>query len=162
MPVNLDTYTKALVRTQVSIDSASRVFLKDQQLEIHTVGGVRKVQLPNTKFLISLDDLVANGAKVLGGRTPRSLALDGSEARWADQREARAKAGLPPNVYIANARSIQYALDNHRVPPPVRYIGRRQEKMTEVYDTIDEVVTAMNTGSWRTQFSKGRYARRKS
>jgi hypothetical protein len=160
MTVGLDPYLKVLIRTQVTVDAASRVFLKDKEMTVHTIGGVRKIQLPNTKFLISLDDLVAVGCKVLGARTPRTLALYGAEARWAEQRKNREEAGLPINVYVANARSIQYAIDNGRAPPITRYIGRRQNKMTEVYDTIEEVVTAMNEARWRETFSKGRYRRK--
>jgi hypothetical protein len=155
--MNLDSYLKALLKVHVTIDSASRVFLKGKPMEIHTVNGVRKVQLPGTQFLMTLEDLAANGAKVLGSRTPRTLALYGAEARWAENRANREASGLPMNVYVANARSIEYALANNRVPPVQRYIGRRQNRMTEVYDTVEEVVQAMNEGSWRTKFSRGRY-----
>jgi hypothetical protein len=156
MTVGIDTYLKALIKTQISIDSASRVFLGREPLEIHVIGGVRKVQLPNSKQLISLDDLVVYGAKVLGGRTPRTLALYGAEARWEERIKARTEAGLPSNVYIANARSISYAQEKGRIPPSPTYIGRRQNKMTEVFDTVEEVVQAMNNGAWRTEFRRGR------
>lgn len=129
-------------------------------MQVHVVAGVRKVQLPNTKFLISLDDLILHGAKVLGSRTPKNLALYGAEARWAEQRASREASGLPTNVYIANARSIQYAIDNGKAPPAQRYIGRRQDKMTEVFDTVEEVVQAMNEGNWRQRFRRGRLSRR--
>lgn len=160
--IQLDSYLRALIRTQVSVDSASRVFLKGSEMEVHTVGGVRKIQLPGTKFLVSIDDLITYGAKVLGARTPKSLALSGAEARWADNRAKREEAGLPCNVYIANARSIEYAMEKGKAPPPQRYIGRRQNRMTEVYDTVEEVVQAMNEGNWRTEFSRGRFSRTKS
>lgn len=156
MTAGTDKFIKALIKTKVTIDSASRVFLDREPLEIHVIGGVRKVQLPGTKQLFSLDDLVTHGATLVGGRTPRTLALYGAEARWQEQIRARTELGLPSNVYIANARTINYALSKNRVPPSPTYIGRRQEKMTEVYPTIDEVVQAMNEGRWRTEFRRGR------
>ena len=158
--ISLDSYLRTIIRTQVKIDAASRVFLNGKAMVVHTVAGVRKVQLPNTQFLISLEDLALNGASILGSRTPRNLALYGAEARWAEQRKHREEVGLPINVYVANARSIRYAINHDRPPPVTRYIGRRQDKMTEVYDTIEEVVQAMNESRWRESFRRGRLSRR--
>jgi hypothetical protein len=159
--IQLDSYLRAVIRTQITVDASSRVFLKDKELPVHTVAGVRKIQLPGTKFLVEIDDLITYGAKQLGNRTPRTLALYGAEARWAEQRAAREAAGMPINVYVANARSIQYAIEHGKAPPATRYIGRRQNKMTEVYDTIEEVVQAMNESRWRDSFARGRFSRRK-
>lgn len=150
MTTGVDTYLRALIRTKITVDSTGTVRLGNELLPIHHgVNGERKVQLPGTQFLIPLQDLLDLGAKQLGGRTPNQLGLQGATARWADRQVARAEQGLPPNVYIANARSIQYAIERGRVPPETTYIGRRQRRMTEVFPTVAEVVEAMNAGNWR-------------
>lgn len=141
----LDRYTQATIKAKVQIDSASRVFWDGKELEVHNLNGVRKIQLPGTKIMLSLQDLLEYGAKLLGGLTANTLAKRGADARWANAR----KHNLPANVYIANARSIDHAVKTGKVPPPVRYLGRRRDKMTEVYDSIEEVVAAMNEGRWR-------------
>jgi hypothetical protein len=64
-------------------------------------------------------------------------------------------------VYIANARSVEYALSKGRPAPPIRYVGRSADRITEVFDTVDEVVAAMDKDRWRTEFSRGRHAKRR-
>jgi hypothetical protein len=156
----MDPYIKAYVQAHVHVDSGQRVWCKGVELPAHTVGGERKVVLPISKITFTFDDLKRMGAKV-DVVTLKSLARTGASARWAENIEERRAAGLPSNVYIANARSIQYAIDRGKSPPPVRYIGRERNQMTEVYDTVDEVVDAMDKGLWRKEFSRGGRAKRR-
>lgn len=154
-----DPYIRAYIRTHVHIDSGQRVWCKGEELPTHLIGGERKVVLPIGKITYTFDQLKRLGAKC-DVITLKSLARTGAEARWRDNIEERKLHGLPSNVYVANARSIEYALSKDRTPPPVRYIGRMRDLMTEVYDTVDEVVKAMDEGRWRTEFSRGGRARR--
>jgi hypothetical protein len=159
--MNLDKFTVAQLRTHCTVDAASRVFWKGTEMEIHLVGAERKVIIPGTKVVISVNELVTQGAKLVGQRGPQNFRSDGGTTRWIESVKRRNEDGIPPNVYVANARSVQYALDKGNAPPVTRWVGRRQGKVTEVYDTIDEVVKAMNDGLWRTDFARGRHAKRK-
>lgn len=155
-----DRYLEAYVQTNVHIDSGQRVWCKGVQLPTVLIGGEQKVVLPISKITFTFDQLKRLGAKC-DVITFKTLARAGAAARWRDNIEERKEQGLPSNVYVANARSIQYALEKGRTPPAVRYIGRMRDQMTEVYDTVDEVVTAMNKGLWRKEFARGGRARRK-
>lgn len=154
-----DAYLEAYIKTHVHIDSGQRVFCNGQELEVHVIGGVQKVVLPISKATFTFDMLKRLGAKC-DVITLKSLARIGAKARWSANIEERKAQGLPANVYIANARSIQYALDKGRTAPPVKYLGRMRDQMTEVYDTVDEVVDAMDKGLWRKEFSRGGRARK--
>lgn len=158
---SLDKFQVAQIRALCVVDSASRVTWRKEPLEVYVINGERKVVLPGTKITVSVAELVENGATLLGSLGPQTKQADGGRARWADSLEARRAAGVPPNVYRANQRSVDYALAKGKAPPPPTWVGRRQRKCTEVYDTVDEVVAAMNEGRWRTEFAKGRHARRK-
>jgi hypothetical protein len=155
----VDKYTVAFIKTKIHIDSGNRVWCGDKQLEVHLIGGVRKIVLPFSKITYTFDQLLRAGAKC-EGQNVLTLARAGAEARWGEQIENRRKIGLPSNVYVANARSIEYAIEKGKSPPPARYVGRMRDKITEVRDTVDEVVDDMAEGRWRTQFAKGRYARK--
>lgn len=156
----MDPYLRALVKLYVHIDAGGRAFFKGEPLEVHNSGGVKKVVLPNSKIMWSFEALKGAGARV-DVQTLQTLALAGAEGRWKAEIEERKARGIPSNVYIANARSINKALAEDRVPPDARWIGRRWDKMTEVYDTVDEVVEAMAQGKWRTEFARGGKKRRK-
>lgn len=158
----MDSYVKSYVKLYVHIDAGNRAHdLKTKkELEVVMSGGVRKVVLPCSKILYTFEDLKRNGAKC-DAITTKSLALAGAEGRWKENIEARKEVGLPSNVYIANARSIEYALSKGKEPPQVRYVGRQRSQITEVYDTVDEVVDAIANNRWRTEFSRGRHAKRK-
>jgi hypothetical protein len=155
----LDRYTVAYIKVHVHIDAGNRVFCKGKELEVHVIGGVRKVVLPIGKITYTFDQLRNAGARC-EGQTVRTLALAGAEGRWKDEIESRRQIGLPSNVYIANARSIDYAISKGKSPPPVRYVGRSRDNITEVRDTVDEVINDMSEGRWRTVFSRGGRARR--
>lgn len=157
----MDSYTAAYIKINVHIDAGGRVHCDGKQLEVHVLSGVKKVVLPISKITYSFDELKRAGAKC-DVVTLQSLALAGAEGRWKDNIQIRRENGIPSNVYIANARSIEYAIAHDKEPPPVRWIGRKQGKMTEVRDTIDEVIDDMANGNWRTEFSRGRYAKRKT
>lgn len=157
----MDPYLRAFVKLHVHIDAGGRAFCKGEQLEVINSAGIKKVQLPGSKILYSFDDLKRIGAKV-EVQTLQTLALAGAEGRWRDAIEERKTRGIPSNVYIANARTINKALAEGRDPPAPRWIGRRWDKMTEVYDTVDEVVDAMSKGEWRTEFSRGGKAKRRA
>lgn len=157
----MDKYVGTYIKTHVHVDAGGRVFCKGEELEVHVIGGVKKVVLPISKLTYTFLDLKMAGAQI-DATTVKSLALAGAEGRWKDQMGARKGAGLPSNVYVANARSIEYAMEKGKDVPPVRYIGRCRKQMTEVFDTVDEVVNAMANGDWRTEFSKGGRAKRKS
>lgn len=154
-----DSYLVAYITTHVHIDSGQRVWCQGVELPTHTIGGEQKVVLPIGKRTYTFDQLKRLGAKC-DVVTLKSLARTGAQARWRDNIEERKANGLPSNVYVANARSIQYAIERDRTPPAVTYIGRMRDQMTEVYDTVDEVVDAMDKGLWRKEFSRGGRARR--
>lgn len=152
----MDKFLAAFVETHVSIDSGGRVWCKGEQLEVHIIGGERKVVLPGSKLTYTFEDLRRAGAKIgyIGVRTTaQSKAV---LTRWQDRIKQRAEEGLPSNVYIANARTIQVALRDGKIPPPQRYVGRQGDRITEVKSTVDEVVAAMDAGHWRTEFRRGR------
>jgi hypothetical protein len=153
----VDKYTVAYIKVNVHIDAGNRVFCKGKELEVHLIGGVRKVVLPLGKITYTFDQLMRAGAKC-EGQNVLTLARAGAEARWGEQIENRRKIGLPSNVYVANARSIEYAIEKGKSPPAARYVGRMRDKITEVRDTVDEVVNDMGEGRWRTQFARGRHA----
>ena len=90
----------------------------------------------------------------------KKLSVLGAEGRWRNEIQQRRKEGLPSNVYIANARSIEYAIGKGRPAPNVRYVGRIKHHITEIYDTVDEVVDALARNDFRTEFSRGRYAKK--
>jgi hypothetical protein len=157
----MDAYVKAFIKTHVRIDSGGRAFIKDKQIEVHIIGGVKKIVLPISKILYTFEDI-----KRAGGEcqvvTLASLARAGGEGRWKEVIQERKEQGIPSNVYIANARTINLAIANNKTPPPIKWIGRIRDKMTEVYDTIDQVIDAMDNNRWKTEFSKGRNAKRKT
>ena len=155
----MDAYLKALIQTHVHIDSGGRCFFKGQEVETHVIGGIRKVLLPGSKVMWTFDDLKRVGAKV-DVITLFSLAKAGGEGRWRDEIQDRRERGIPSNVYVANARTINKALAENRVPPQATWIGRIGRRMTEVRDTIDEVLDDMAKDKWRTDFSRGRNARK--
>lgn len=153
----MDKYVEAYIKVNVRIDAGNRAYCKEKELEVHTIGGIRKIVLPISKLTYTFDQLRAAGAKC-EAITVTSLAKQGAEARWAEQIENRRKIGLPSNVYVANARTIEKALAANKSPPPVKYVGRRWDKITEVRDTVDEVVADIAADNWRTEFSRGRHA----
>ena len=155
----MDRFTQAYIKTHVHVDAGQRVWCKGVQLDIIMSGNEKKIQLPIGKILYTFEDLKLAGAKV-DVVTLKSLALQGAEGRWKDNIQARRESGLPSNVYIANARSIQYALDKGKPAPNIQYVGRRRDQITEVYDTVDQVVQALHEGKWRTEFSRGRHAKK--
>lgn len=155
----MDPYIRAYIKLHVTVDAGNRAFCKGEELEVHNSGGVRKVVLPISKILWSFEDLKRCGAKV-EAQTLQTLALAGAEGRWRNEIEERKTRGIPSNVYIANARTINKALAEGKAPPEPRWLGRRWDKMTEVYDTIDEVVDAMSKNQWRTEFARGGKKRR--
>lgn len=161
----MDSYVRSYVRLHVHIDAGNRAwdtkFDPPKELEVVMSGGVRKVVLPVSKILYTFDDLKRNGARC-DAITLKTLALAGAEGRWKENIAARKDAGLPSNVYIANARSIEYAMAKGKEPPPAKYIGRQRHQMTEVRDSVDEVIDDMANNRWRTEFSRGRYAKRKT
>lgn len=157
----MDKYVQAFIKVNIRIDAGNRVFCKDEELPVHVIGGIRKIVLPKniSKLTYTFDQLRAAGA-VCEGQTVRTLALAGAEARWAEKIEERRKIGLPSNVYVANARTVEKALAENKSPPPVRYVGRHRDRITEVRDTVDEVINDMAEGRWRTEFSRGRHAKK--
>jgi hypothetical protein len=157
----LDKYLETYIKVHVSIDAGGRVWHKGNELPIIMSGNTKKVVLPISKQLFTFDDIKRCGAKV-DVATLFSLAKAGAEGRWKEEIIERRDRGLPSNVYVANARSIQYALDKGNTAPPVKFVGRERSKITEVYDTVDEVVDAMANAKWRTEFSRGRYAKRRT
>lgn len=157
----MDRYIQAYIKVNIHIDAGGRVFDKGQPIEVHVINNVKKVVLPISKQTFTFDDLKRAGAKC-DVVTLFSLAKAGAEGRWKEQIQERRENNIPQNVYIANARSIQYAIAKGNTPPSVRWVGRQRNQITEVYDTVDEVVTAMAENKWRTEFSRGRFAKRKS
>lgn len=158
----MDSYVRAFIKLNVHIDAGARVWCKGKELDVIMSGNVRKVLLPltNSKILYSFEELKRVGARC-DVITLHSLAKMGAEGRWRENIQERRESGLPSNVYIANARSIEYALSKDKTPPPVKYVGRQRKQITEVYDTVDEVVDAMAADLWRTEFKRGGRAKRR-
>ncbi len=156
----MDSYTQSFIKVHVHIDAGQRVWCKNEQLEIHLINGEKKVVLPIGKLTYTFDDLKRAGARC-DVVTLKTLAQQGAEGRWADEIQERRKTGLPSNVYIANARSIEYAIAKGKTPPSVTYVGRKRDQITETYESVDEVVNAMAKELWRTEFSRGGKAKRK-
>lgn len=158
----MDTYTASYVKVHVHVDAGQRVWCKNEQLEVHVLNGVKKVQLPSdagTKLLFTFEDLKIAGARV-DVPTVKSLALMGAEGRWRENIDHRRKIGLPSNVYVANARSIEYAQKKNKPIPDVRYVGRVKDQITETFDNVDDVVDALGENKFRTEFSRGRRAKK--
>lgn len=156
----MDPYVEAFVRVHVHIDSGQRVWCKGEELGVvRGKGDIKKVLLPVSKILYTFDQLKRAGAKC-DVVTLSSLARAGAEGRWRNEIDDRKRDGIPSNVYVANARSVELALAAGKTPPPVRWVGRQSNRITEVYDTIDEVVAAMGEERWRTDFKRGRYAKK--
>lgn len=155
----MDPYVAAYIKTHVHIDAGGRAFIKGEQVDVIISGGVKKILLPISKILYSFDDLKRAGAKV-DVVTLFSLAKAGAEGRWRENIEERTKRDIPSNVYVANARTIQKAIADGRTPPDVTWVGRQRNQITEVYATIDEVVTAMAENRWRTEFARGGRAKK--
>ena len=152
----MDKFLEAFVKTYVSIDAGGRVWCKGEQLEVHIIGGERKVVLPGSKLTYTFEDLRRAGAKIgyISVRsTPQTKAV---LTRWQDRIKARAEMGLPSNVYIANARTILIAQRENKVPPAPTYVGRQGDRITEVHPTVEAVVADMDAGKWRTEFRRGR------
>lgn len=156
----MDKYIGAYIKTNVSIDAGQRVWCKGAQLEVHVIGGEKKVVLPISKQTFTFEDLKRAGAKC-DVVTLKTLAVAGAEGRWRENIEERRERGMPSNVYVANARSIEYAIEKGKTPPTATYVGRKRRDITEVYATIDEVVDAMAAGEWRKEFARGGRAKRK-
>lgn len=156
----MDAYLRAFIQLHVHVDAGNRAFVKGQEVEVHTIGGVRKIELPGSKILWTFDDLKRAGAKV-DVVTLFSLAKAGAEGRWRDNIEERKSGGLPSNVYVANARTINRAIERGLSPPSPTYIGRVGREMTEVRATVDEVIEDLTNRRWRTSFSRGRRKDRK-
>lgn len=157
----MDKYVEAYIKVNVRVDAGQRVFCKDIQLHPVNEGSVQKFLLPVSKILFTFEDFKLAGAKV-DVVTLRSLAQQGAEGRWKENIAQRRQDGLPSNVYIANARSIEYALSRGKDAPVLRYVGRKRDQITEVYDTVDEVVDAMSKDLWRKEFSRGGRAKRRN
>lgn len=157
----MDRFVESYIKVNIHIDAGGRVWCKGVQLDVHVIGNEKKVVLPVSKILYTFDDLKRAGCKC-DVATLKTLAMAGAEGRWKDEIQERRENNIPQNVYIANARSVQYAIDKGKEPPPIKWIGRKRGQMTEVYDNVDDVVKAMSEGRWRTEFSRGRYAKRKT
>lgn len=156
----MDSYVAAFVKTHVRIDAGGRAFIKGKQVDVIMSGNVRKVLLPISKILYTFDDLKRAGAQV-EVVTLFSLAKAGAEGRWRENIEERTKRDIPSNVYVANARTVQAAIAKGLTPPPVKWVGRQRNQITEVYETIDEVVKAMSENRWRTEFARGGRAKKR-
>jgi len=156
----MDRYTKAYIKTHVHVDAGQRVWCNGVQLDVHMSGNVQKIVLPISKIMYTFEDLKLAGARV-DVVTLKSLAMQGAESRWRENIQERREGGLPSNVYIANARSIKYALEKGKPAPAITYVGRHRDKITEVFTTVDAVVNAMCNDEWRTEFSRGSKAKRR-
>lgn len=150
----MDPYLKAFVQLHVHIDAGNRVFIKGEEVPVHTIGGKRKIELPGSKVLWTFDELKRIGARV-DVVTLFSLAKAGGEGRWRENIEERKNSGLPSNVYVANARTINRAIERGQSPPPATYIGRVGREMTAVHDNVDAVVDDLLYRRWRTSFRRG-------
>jgi hypothetical protein len=155
----MDSYVRAYVKTHVHIDAGGRAWCDGRQLEVIKSGGQKKIQLPIAKYLLTFDEIKRCGGRV-DVPTVTSLAQAGAEGRWKEVIAQREQRGIPANVYVANARTVQRAIDRGETPPDVTWVGRSGHKCTEVYDTVDEVVAAMGEGRWRTEYRRGRYAKK--
>lgn len=156
----MDRFKQAQIQAHVRVDAGGRAFFKDQELEVQIIGGARKVLLPDFKYLLTFDELKRLGAKV-DVITLASLARAGAAGRWREEIQQRTERGLPSNVYVANARTIERALARGDVPPAATYLGRMGRECTEVFETVDEVVNAMANNDWRKTFSRGSRKARK-
>jgi len=156
----MDSYLRAFVQLHVHIDAGNRAFVKGEEVPVHVIGGKRKIQLPGSKILYTFDDLKRAGA-VVDVVTLFSLAKAGAEGRWRDEIQERKESGLPSNVYVANARTINRAIERGASPPPATYIGRAGREMTEVRDTVDEVVADLRDRNFRKTFRRGSRKERK-
>lgn len=156
----MDPYLEAFVQLHVHIDAGNRAFVKGVEVPVHTIGGKRKIELPGSKVLWTFDDLKRIGAKV-DVVTLFSLARAGAEGRWRENIEERKNSGLPSNVYVANARTINRAIERGLSPPPATYIGRVGREMTAVHDNVDAVVDDLLNRRWRTTFRRGSRKERK-
>ena len=156
----MDRYTQAFIKMHVHVDAGGRVWCKGEQLEVIDSGSTRKVLLPMSKILYTFDDLKRAGARV-DVMTLQTLQHAGASGRWKDEIADHRERGVPSNVYVANARTINRAIASGETPPPVKWVGRVGRRITEVFDTVDEVVEAMSTNQWRTEFGRGRNARKK-
>jgi len=156
----MDKYVETYIKVNVHVDAAQRVWCKGEQLHPVNDGVVQKFLLPISKILFTFQDFKLAGARV-DVVTLRSLAQQGAEGRWKENIEQRRKDGLPSNVYIANARTVEYNLAKGKPAPVLKYVGRRRDQITEVYDTVDEVVDAMSRGLWRKEFARGGRAKRR-
>lgn len=156
----MDPYLRAFVQLHVHIDAGNRAFVKGEEVPVHTIGGKRKIALPGSKVLYTFDDLKRAGAKV-DVVTLFSLAKAGAEGRWRSEIEERKESGLPSNVYVANARTINRAIERGLSPPTATYIGRAGREMTEVRDTVDEVVADLRDRNFRKTFRRGSRKARK-
>jgi hypothetical protein len=155
----MDPYVRSYVKTRVHIDAGNRAWDDGSELIVVTHGGVRKVLLPCSKILYTFEQLKRAGARC-DVITLKSLAKAGGEGRWRETIAERKESGIPSNVYVANARSIEYAMKRGKEIPPTRWVGRVGDQITEVRDTIDEVVDDMAADRWRTEFSRGRRRKR--
>ena len=141
--VGISKFLKAQIRTKCRING-DIVFWDNTELEIHIIGHQKKIAVPNHKYMLSLEDLISFGAKVI--RRPQNLtkkeiihaetSTRGGVARWN-------RCTLPTNVYIANKQTIQRAKDAGKDVPSERYIGRIGKYRTAVYSSVDEVLAAI-------------------
>ena len=150
----MDAYLRALIETHVHIDAGSRCFFKGEEIPTVVIGGLRKVQIPGSKIMWTFDDLKRMGAKV-DVITLFSLARSGGEGRWREHIEERRERGIPSNVYVANARTINKSLAKGQIPSQPTWIGRMGRKMTVVHDNIDAVLADMAADRWRMDFARG-------
>lgn len=150
----MDAYLKAFIQLNVHIDAGNRAFVKGVEVPVHTIGGKRKIELPGSKVLWTFDELKRVGARV-DVVTFFSLARAGAEGRWRENIEERKNSGLPSNVYVANARTINRAIERGQSPPSPTYIGRMGREMTEVRDNVDAVVDDLLNRRWRKSFRRG-------
>lgn len=142
--VGINKFLQAQIRTKCRINDDS-VFWDDIELEVHIVGNQKKIVVPKHKYMLSLEDLIHFGARVI--RRPKELtkleiihaknSTLGGIARWN-------RSSLPTNVYIANKQTIQRAKDYGKDVPDEKYIGRIGKYRTAVYPTVDEVLEALS------------------
>lgn len=150
----MDVYLKALIQTHVHVDAGGRAFFKGEPLEVHVIGNVKKVHVPGVGHLLTFDELNKLGARV-DVITLFSLARAGAEGRWRDEIQERRERGVPSNVYVANARTIERALAAGKHPPDPTWIGRVGRECTEVRATVDEVVDDLKFRRFRKEFRRG-------
>lgn len=150
----MDRYKQAQLQAHVHVDAGGRAFYKGEPVEVQVIGGVKKVLIPGFQYLLTFDELKRLGAKV-DVVTLFSLAKAGAEGRWREEIQERMDRGMPSNVYVANARTIQRAIARGEHPPDATFLGRKGRDCTEVFATVDEVVNAMKNDEWRKTFSRG-------